>query len=711
MPTSIDDKVLTDSLYLNRFDAEQRRQVEALLKRMRGDLLALLGDKYLPEATKRQIIALLKETGAVIDSYYKQAADQLDVNALVVHVTGTAQAAVQASIPISITAQLPTVAHMRSIVSGVMFNGSPLSDWWTKQSADTAFKFAGIVRQGILQGSDYGQLTGPVMELMDVSDRNAFGLVHTSIQAVANDARMAVFEANADVIRNLKWLATMDSHVCFSEETKVLMADGSEKNIGDIIVGDFVIGGVTGEPCKVQLAGKRMVESSVVIQFNDDSQFFGKVTYEHPVLTKSGWREIGSVSLSTDIHEREVLCRSFKLAEKTHERTHEILSFGSGIRATQCDQEIRTAGNEHIVREHSAEVCFVYGNKDDSRIEHQSAERIQHDGWGRGDSRKRPGEMDYRHNQKQQETKNSRGKAAPKRSDEKSMGRSCLSGKSELSERRKASGASCIESGMGVCESCEDVGLNEVKVERPGILGKNGAEDIIGRIKSDSASKETSNHKNSRKKSRTGGDDAPKMGEENAGRSRSHEKENQGNMGKQNSGANRSNATEETINLCKKENVSTRTISGKIDNNPVVVVTLSIENDHTFVAAGMIVHNCALCIGRSGKKWRIDKTPIGHSIPFQLPPIHVKDRCVMSAESNLTPTESQADFTRASSIGQIDAKTTFDQYLKRVPASQVEEMLGKGRYDLWKSGKMTTAQMLDQTGRELTLKELRAKYN
>lgn len=333
MPTTIDDKIITDSLYINRFDAGQRREVEALFKEMRKDLLGVLSENYLLESTKRRVNALISQIDEVIDGYYNQAANQLDIEQLFHHTVNTAQAAVQAAIPVSIAAQLPTIGHMKSIISNVMFTGSPLSDWWDKQAADTRFRFGGIIRQGILQGSDYDKLITPVAELMDLSARNAFGLVHTSINTIANDARIAVFEANSDVIKYLIWRSTMDAHVC------------------------------------------------------------------------------------------------------------------------------------------------------------------------------------------------------------------------------------------------------------------------------------------------------------------------------------------------------------------------------------------SLCIGRSGKKWTVDKKPIGHKIPFQLPPIHFKDRCIISAQSIYAPEESDARFTRASSLGQIDAKTTFDEYLKRVPASQVDDMLGKGRAQLWRDGKITTSQLLDQTGRELTLKELLDKYN
>lgn len=129
-------------------------------------------------------------------------------------------------------------------------------------------------------------------------------------------------------------------------------------------------------------------------------------------------------------------------------------------------------------------------------------------------------------------------------------------------------------------------------------------------------------------------------------------------------------------------------------------------------------HVCPQCMALSGREWKNDKgnTPIGHSVPFQLPPIHFNDRCVLLP---ITKTFQQLGLKlpelppgeRASSLGPISADTTFDQYLKRVPKTQQDEMLGKGRADLFREGKISLNQLLDGQGRELTLKELQQKYN
>ena len=126
-----------------------------------------------------------------------------------------------------------------------------------------------------------------------------------------------------------------------------------------------------------------------------------------------------------------------------------------------------------------------------------------------------------------------------------------------------------------------------------------------------------------------------------------------------------------------------------------------------------------ICIARSGKTWTFPEfKPIGHSIPWNGgPPAH------WSCRSSYVPiTKSFAEIrnepvakeisqtTRASMDGQVAADLSFDQFLKNKPASFADEMLGKGKAELWRSGKITLSQLLDQRGNPLTLAQLQSRY-
>lgn len=124
-----------------------------------------------------------------------------------------------------------------------------------------------------------------------------------------------------------------------------------------------------------------------------------------------------------------------------------------------------------------------------------------------------------------------------------------------------------------------------------------------------------------------------------------------------------------------------------------------------------------ICIARSGKTWSFPSMePIGHSIPWNGgPPAHWACRStVIPVLKTLREMGIDRDnfqqTTRASMDGQVAADLTFDQFLKGKPKEFADKMLGKGRAELWREGKITLSELLNQRGQPLTLKELAAKY-
>nr|MBC8393387.1 hypothetical protein [Deltaproteobacteria bacterium] len=122
-----------------------------------------------------------------------------------------AQATAQSFAAIGLDAALPTEAALKAMVNGSLIEGAPSAAWWSKQSDDLAFKFAAQVRQGIAGNETVQQIVRRIIGsprlgtpgIMETSRRGATALVHTSIQQVANDARLATFKENDDVIKGV----------------------------------------------------------------------------------------------------------------------------------------------------------------------------------------------------------------------------------------------------------------------------------------------------------------------------------------------------------------------------------------------------------------------------------------------------------------------------------------------------------------------------
>lgn len=113
-----------------------------------------------------------------------------------------------------------------------------------------------------------------------------------------------------------------------------------------------------------------------------------------------------------------------------------------------------------------------------------------------------------------------------------------------------------------------------------------------------------------------------------------------------------------------------------------------------------------ICQHRDGLKWKIDGTPIGHSLPFIPPPLHPNCRSIV-----IMIIDKNAESTRASEFGQVDANLRYEDWLKDQPDTLQAKILGKKKAKWFRGGKLTLSQMLDQSERPLTIEQLRNKYN
>jgi len=155
-----------------------------------------------------------------------------------------------------------------------------------------------------------------------------------------------------------------------------------------------------------------------------------------------------------------------------------------------------------------------------------------------------------------------------------------------------------------------------------------------------------------------------------------------------------------------------------------------------------------ICISLDGKRWRLDE-------PHPTPPAHPNCRSTMTpivddeqladslgerpfvrdartrrkrerdfrAEAKakageagwkgMTPKQRRAQIAKirrqwaAENIGTVPARTTYPQWLRRQPKEFQDEVLGKTRAKLWRSGKFTLDKFVDSSGKTLTLEQLR----
>lgn len=129
------------------------------------------------------------------------------------------------------------------------------------------------------------------------------------------------------------------------------------------------------------------------------------------------------------------------------------------------------------------------------------------------------------------------------------------------------------------------------------------------------------------------------------------------------------------------------------------------------------------CMALDGLEWDMDYNPIGHSTEFPGPTAHWGCRStqvpVLKSFSELSENkrigkildraERNNPGTRASMNGQVSAKLTYEDWLAQQSKSTQKEILGPGRYELWSKNKLGVSDLVNQTGRPITLEELRRR--
>lgn len=272
----IAEMFLVHSLNLLRFSSGAQEKILLLMAAMSKELTAKLNEGEISTYGKQRLGALLRESNAVISSHYTvmQAEMSRNLTGMVrIEADYTTKVLTQA-LKIELGAKLPPATYLEKLVGDTLIKGASSADWWKRQALDTQFRFASQVRLGAAQGETTSQIVsrvlgksakaadspankpalpatppmpdakappaGPATKpgvppadpaakppgaapdpvapgeqgILKTSAANARALVHSSVQAVANAARLASFKQNADLIECLVWLATLDSHTC-----------------------------------------------------------------------------------------------------------------------------------------------------------------------------------------------------------------------------------------------------------------------------------------------------------------------------------------------------------------------------------------------------------------------------------------------------------------------------------------------------------------
>lgn len=295
------DEVLNHTLNLFRLSASEVAATLKRLKEMEARLVKELAAPLVSDSSKAEINKMLRNAEEIIDDYYHGIETNLDVAALgktVADVTGNT---IEAALGVD-AADLPTQAYFKSLSSDVLIGssdttgGASMADWWNAQAERIKFKFSANVRQGLSNAETNQQIITRIVGkpgipgVMDVARSDAATLVQTSVQAIANDARLATFKKNADVIMGVEQLSTLDSHT-----TLICIAySGAKWDLEGLPILGTVLPFLGGPPrhfnCRsvlVSISRNPLLRNIASTRASDEGQISNKTSFDDFLKRKS----------------------------------------------------------------------------------------------------------------------------------------------------------------------------------------------------------------------------------------------------------------------------------------------------------------------------------------------------------------------------------------------------------------------------------------
>jgi len=244
MPKSVNeivkDEIIGHSVDLNRLETQMKKDVVKELKNLEADLIKkleksnILNGKPMTKFKQKRLKALLKQTQDTIQTAYKQARDTLNTD--LIKVAGISEAQTISSLNTAIKVEALSTGlskqALKSIASQTLIDGAPSKEWWNRRGTAFKDKFSDTVRKGMLAGDTTDNVVRSLRgtRAMRYKDgvlagnyRSAEALVRTSIQTVANEARIETYRENDDLIKGFEWSATFDSRtseICASLDGK-----------------------------------------------------------------------------------------------------------------------------------------------------------------------------------------------------------------------------------------------------------------------------------------------------------------------------------------------------------------------------------------------------------------------------------------------------------------------------------------------------------
>jgi SPP1 gp7 family putative phage head morphogenesis protein len=257
------DATVRHQIKLLRFSQGQAQEAVSILNQSDVELEALLRSGLTQEGEAR-VKALLVDVRRSRTAAAEAVAQNIQKNSdeLADSEASWETDMIQGASPLELSFNTVAPATLKAVASSAI-NGIPLEGWTGKMAVNDVSRIEQQVRLGVVQGETIDQIVGRVRGtksqgykdgVVQTTRREAEMIARTSVNHVSTAARQAVWDANADIIRGIRWVATLDgrtSPVCQSRDGHVYPVDSGPRppahpncrsTVAPVLAGEQIVG-------------------------------------------------------------------------------------------------------------------------------------------------------------------------------------------------------------------------------------------------------------------------------------------------------------------------------------------------------------------------------------------------------------------------------------------------------------------------------------
>lgn len=311
------EKSITDALSLQRLTANERKKITELLVKLastlRGKFAELPELSSMSETKRRKLIDKYakdcdKEISAQFASFGKTYTKTLA--GIAVFEAARAAKNINTTLEVSLLPEkVLTAEQAQTLISESWVSGKTVSEMLSNSEESFRSAFKEQIRQGYAAGETNDQIIRRIKGYTDksglkhngiaeMSRKSAETMVRTAVMGVANDARWKLYESNSDILQGVMWVATLDERTCPECRARDgKMWDMNRQPVGghefpfeyppshrNCVTGDTLVSSCG----RISAVSKRWIEGEVVLIKTASGNNL-TCTPNHPILTLNGW--------------------------------------------------------------------------------------------------------------------------------------------------------------------------------------------------------------------------------------------------------------------------------------------------------------------------------------------------------------------------------------------------------------------------------------